>query len=329
MSDCLIVGGGIIGMMSARSLALSGAKVTLLDQSKCAQESSWAGGGIITPLYPWKYDKLTNELSQASQLVYEQLCVQIFEDTGLDPQYLKSGLLMMDEFDTVEAKSWMQEHQLNYQVHEDGALFEHVAQVRNPRLLKALKADVISKGVTIIEQTKVEQLLVRNNQSLGVKTPYKNYLSDSVVVCSGAWSSQWLELTQEVFPVKGQMIVLKSDPGMVNHIILDQGRYIIPRKDGRILVGSTMQNVGFDRSIDEQTRQSLHEFASKRFSSLAKAKVEHHWSGFRPASKSSKVLLGKYANFDSVYLNTGHFRNGLNMAPESAKRITQLITNEN
>ena len=149
------------------------------------------------------------------------------------------------------------------------------------------------------------------------------------MVCSGAWSSQWLELTQEVFPVKGQMIVLKSDPGVVNHIILDQGRYIIPRKDGRILVGSTMQNVGFDRSIDEQTRQSLHEFASKRFSSLAKAEVEHHWSGFRPASKSSKVLLGKHANFDNVYLNTGHFRNGLNMAPESAKRITQLITNEN
>ncbi len=328
MSDCLIVGGGVIGMMSARSLVLAGATVTLLDQQQCAQESSWAGGGIISPLYPWKYDSLTNELSQASQAVYGQLCAQIFEDTGLDPQYLISGLLMLDEFETPKAKAWMAQHQLNYQPHQEGALFKHIAQVRNPRLLKALKADIIGKGVTIIEQTKVEQLLVNQHQSLGVKTQQKDYLSDSVVVCSGAWSSQWLALSQEVFPIKGQMIVLKSSPNVVKHIILDQGRYIIPRKDGRILVGSSMQNVGFDRSVDEQTRQSLFDFAVKRFASLAQADIEHHWAGFRPASKSAQVLLGRHADFDNVYLNTGHFRNGLNMAPECAKRITQLMTHE-
>ncbi len=124
------------------------------------------------------------------------------------------------------------------------------------------------------------------------------------------------------------MIVLKSKPGVVEHIVLDQGRYIIPRKDGRILVGSTMQNVGFDRSIDNETRQSLQDFASQRFAKLEKSEVEHHWSGFRPASKSAKVMLGRYNEFENVYLNTGHFRNGLNMAPESAKRITQLITDE-
>ena len=285
-------------------------------------------GGIISPLYPWKYDELTNELSIASQLVYEQLCAQIFEDTGLDPQYLKSGLLMMDEFDTPEADAWLEKYDLNYEQHPKGALFSNVAQVRNPRLLKALKADIVKKGVTIIEQTKAEGLLLENNCSVGVKTNQTDYLSDHVVVCSGAWSSQWLALKEEVFPMKGQMIVLKANSSTVEHIVLDQGRYIIPRKDGRILVGSTMQNVGFDRSTDEQTRQSLHDFASARFSSLAKAQVEHHWSGFRPASKSAKVMLGRHDEFENVYLNTGHFRNGLNMAPESAKRITQLITNE-
>ncbi len=328
MSDCLVIGGGVIGMMTARSLSLSGAKVTLLDQQQCANESSWAGGGIISPLYPWKYDDLTNELSIASQAVYEQLCAQIFEDIGLDPQYLKSGLLMMDEFDTSEAKTWMQKYKLTYRTHPQGVLFTDIAQVRNPRLLKALKADIINKGVKIIEHTKVEGLLVKGDCAIGVKTNQQDYLSDSIVVCSGAWSSQWLSLAEEIFPMKGQMIVLKANPSIVEHIVLDQGRYIIPRKDGRILVGSTMQNVGFDRSTDEQTRQSLHEFASQRFESLAKAEVEHHWSGFRPASKSAKVMLGRHEQFDNVYLNTGHFRNGLNMAPESARRITQLITHE-
>jgi glycine oxidase len=328
MTDCLVIGGGVIGMMTARTLALAGAKVTLLDQQQCAKESSWAGGGIISPLYPWKYDDFTNELSLASQAVYGQLCNQIFEDTGLDPQYLKSGLLMMDEFNTDEAKVWMQKHNLTYQTNANGALFADIAQVRNPRLLKALKADIINKRVNIVEHTKVEDLLIKNKRVIGVKTNRQNYLADYVVVCSGAWSSEWLALEEKIFPMKGQMIILKAEVATVKHIVLDKGRYIIPRKDGRILVGSTMQNVGFDKSTDEQTRQILHKFASQRFEALTKAEVEYHWSGFRPASKSAKIMLGRYGEFDNVYLNTGHFRNGLNTAPESAKRITQLITHE-
>ncbi|WP_428086959.1 NAD(P)/FAD-dependent oxidoreductase [Candidatus Thioglobus sp.] len=328
MSDCLVIGGGIIGMMTARSLSLAGAKVTLLDQQQCALESSWAGGGIISPLYPWRYDKLINELSSASQAVYGQLCAQIFEDTGLDPEYLKSGLLMMDEFGTPKASAWLKTHHLNYENHPRGALFTQIAQVRNPRLLKALKVDIINKGVVIIEQTKAEQLLIKAGQVIGVKTNQQDYLADHIVVCSGAWSSQWLKLKDEILPIKGQMIVLKAEPSAVSHIVLDQGRYIIPRKDGRLLVGSSMQNVGFDRSTDQQTRQSLQDFAVSRFSQLAKAKVEHHWSGFRPASRSGKVMLGRFGKFENVYLNTGHFRNGLNMAPESAKRITQLIIHQ-
>jgi len=328
MSDCLVIGGGVIGMMTARSLALAGAKVTLLDQQQCAQESSWAGGGIISPLYPWKYDDLTNELSIASQAVYEQLCAQIFEDTGIDPQFLRSGLLMMDEYDLPEAKTWMKSHGLGYQDHQSGALFTNIGQVRNPRLLKALKADIIKKGVKIFEQSKVDELLKKDGTVIGVKTLHRNYLSDYVVVCSGAWSSQWLTLKEKVFPIKGQMILLKSKPGVVKHIVLDKGRYIIPRKDGRIVVGSTMQNVGFDRAIDNETCQSLHDFALNRYETLSQAKIEHHWSGFRPASTSAKVILGKHSEFDNVFINTGHFRNGINMAPESAKRITQLITHE-
>ncbi|MCH9645425.1 MAG: FAD-dependent oxidoreductase [Proteobacteria bacterium] len=327
-SDCLIIGGGVIGMMNARELALAGAKVTLIDQQACAKESSWAGGGIISPLYPWKYDDLTNELSLASQAVYEQLCAQILEDTGLDPEYLRSGLLMMDEYNSNEAKSWMVRHGLNYRSHSGGALFDSIAQVRNPRLLKALKADIIQKGVKIIEQVKIEKLFTQHHKALGVASSNQTYLADYVVACSGAWSSQWLALKEEIFPMKGQMIVLKSKPDVVEHIVLDQGLYIIPRKDGHILVGSTMQNVGFDRSTDEQTRHALHEFATQKFDALANAKVEHHWSGFRPASKSAKVMLGKHDQFDNVFLNTGHFRNGLNTAPESAKRVTQLITHD-
>jgi glycine oxidase len=325
MSDCIVIGGGIIGMMSARMLTIAGASVTLLDRRECGKESSWAGGGIISPLYPWHYDDLTNDLSFESQAVYESLCDDLFRSSGVDPQYQKSGLLMMDEFDTVEAKIWMKRYQINYQNHTDGALFSHVASVRNPRLLQALKVDIIQKGVKIVEHTQVENLIIKDDKVLGVRTSKGDFLSDKVVACAGAWSEQLLTLKDEIFPMKGQMIVLKAQADEIPHIILDQGRYIIPRADGKILVGSTMEEVGFNRDVDLPTRQSLHEFAWQHVPALKNAEIEHHWSGFRPASRSGKVIVAKDEKYQNLFINTGHFRNGLNMAPASANKITQLV----
>ncbi len=328
MSDCLIIGGGVIGMMSARALAISGATVTLIEQRACGKESSWAGGGIISPLYPWMYSDVVNELSMASQAVYEELCATLFADTGIDTEYIRSGLLMMDEYDRYEAIDWMAVHKVNAEKHPQGALFTAVAQVRNPRLLKALKSDILKRGVEIVEFSKVEELIVEKDKVLGVKTEHKDYYGDNSIICGGAWSSALLDIKNEVYPVKGQMIVIKSKPGVLEHIVLDKGRYLIPRKDGRILIGSTTENVGFDRSLNKQVGVELLEFASSRFTALQGASIEHHWSGFRPASKSG-VMIKKYEKLEGLYLNTGHLRNGLNMAPESAERLLALINHAN
>ncbi len=328
MSDCLIIGGGVIGMMSARALAMSGATVTLIEQRACGKESSWAGGGIISPLYPWMYSDMVNDLSMASQAVYEELCATLFADTGIDAEYIRSGLLMMDEYDRYEAIDWMAVHKVNAEKHPQGALFTSVAQVRNPRLLKALKSDILKRGVEIVEFSKVEELIVEKDKVLGVKTEHKNYYGDNSIICGGAWSSALLDIKNEVYPVKGQMIVIKSKPGVLEHIVLDKGRYLIPRKDGRILIGSTTENVGFDRSLNKQVGVELLEFASSRFTALRGASIEHHWSGFRPASKSG-VMIKKYEKLEGLYLNTGHLRNGLNMAPESAERLLALINHAN
>ncbi len=328
MSDCLIIGGGVIGMMSARALAISGATVALIEQRACGKESSWAGGGIISPLYPWMYSDVVNELSMASQAVYEELCATLFADTGIDTEYIRSGLLMMDEYDRYEAIDWMAVHKVNAEKHPQGALFTAVAQVRNPRLLKALKSDILKRGVEIVEFSKVEELIVEKDKVLGVKTEHKNYYGDNSIICGGAWSSALLDIKNEVYPVKGQMIVIKSKPGVLEHIVLDKGRYLIPRKDGRILIGSTTENVGFDRSLNKQVGVELLEFASSRFTALRGASIEHHWSGFRPASKSG-VMIKKYEKLEGLYLNTGHLRNGLNMAPESAERLLALINHAN
>ncbi|SMM97996.1 Glycine oxidase ThiO [uncultured Candidatus Thioglobus sp.] len=325
MSDCLVIGGGVIGMMSARVLALSGAKVTLIDQRECGKESSWAGGGIISPLYPWEYDELTNELSFKSQAVYAALCDDLQTSTGINPEYQKSGLLMMDKFDTPEAQTWMQRHKIDYQSCADGALFAHIASVRNPRLLQALKADIIKQGVKIIEHTQVEQLIYKGERVLGVQSSKGELLTDTVIACAGAWSSQLLELSNKVFPIKGQMIVLQANIGDVSPIILDQGRYIIPRSDGKVVVGSSMEDVGFNRETDAQTKASLHKFAYQHIPRLKNAKIEHHWSGFRPATRTAQAIIAKDEKYRNLFINTGHFRNGLNMAPASAQKIAGLV----
>lgn len=324
MSDCLIIGGGVIGMMSARTLAISGAKVTLIEQNECGKESSWAGGGIISPLYPWLYSDLVNKLSIKSQAVYADLCAELFENTGIDTEYVRSGLLMMDEYDTADATSWMGKHKINTQPHPRGALFANIAQVRNPRLLEALKADIVKRGVEIVEYAKVDNLIIENNTVQGAATKNQDYLSNNIVVCSGAWSSLLLDNQYEIFPIKGQMIVIKAKVDTIEHIVLDQGRYLIPRKDGRILIGSTTEDVGFDKTLDDQVGADLLEFASARFPTLQDASIEHHWAGFRPASKSD-VIVEKHQRLENLYINTGHFRNGLNMAPESANRIRELV----
>ena len=329
MSDCIVIGGGINGLMSAKYLAQAGAKVTLIEQQACGQESSWAGGGIISPLYPWQYDDLTNDLSFASQAVYEDLCQDLMAATGIDPEYRKSGLLMMDEYDSQKAKVWLSRYNIGFENHPKGALFSHVAQVRNPRLLKALKADILNRDVQIIENTKVVSLIDSHQKISGVQTQSQKYNADYVILTAGAWSSELTKLPEDVFPVKGQMIVIKHQPDAITHIIIDQGRYIIPRADGRILVGSTMENVGFDRTLDETTKESLHRFAIGHFPELlSDSKVEHHWSGFRPGSKSGKVLLKRDHRFKNLLINTGHFRNGLNMAPACAKQILDWIKHE-
>lgn len=325
MSDCLVIGGGVIGMMSARTLVMAGAKVTLVDQQYCGKESSWAGGGIISPLYPWEYDDLTNELSFQSQAVYESLCDELHAATGINPEYRKSGLLMMDKFNTPEAKAWMRRYKVDYQAHSDGALFTHIANVRNPRLLQALKADISKRGVTILEQTQVHSLIDKKQRVLGVQSSKGELLAHNTILCAGAWSSQLLELKNEIFPMKGQMIVLEANIGDVKHVILKQGRYIIPRADGRVLVGSTMEDVGFNRDIDAQIKQDLHQYAYQLIPALKNAKIEKHWSGFRPASKTGTPIITKDEKYSHLFINAGHFRNGLNMAPASADKILGLV----
>ncbi len=325
MPDCIVIGGGVIGMMTARELTLKGIEVTLLEKGTCGKESSWAGGGIISPLYPWEYSDEVNSFSFASQEVYEGLCHELLDSTGIDPEFYRCGLLMLDQFEQDNAKTWLKKYQVSYQDIDDKALFENIAQIRNPRLVKALKKDIELRGVKVIENANVSDLLIDADAIKGVKYNEVSLYSENVVLSAGAWSGEFAQTPKEVFPMKGQMIVIQAKPKEVEHIILGEGRYIIPRRDGNVVVGSTMQEVGFDRSTEDIIRDELYDFAIKYQPQLSKYPVKYHWSGFRPATRDNEVIVKKSDEIEGLYFNTGHFRNGLNMAPACAKKIANLI----
>ena len=324
MLSCIIVGGGIIGMMTARAFKKIGFSVILLEKNICGTECSWAGGGIISPLYPWYYEEMVNRLSAKSQKIYPALCAELLKHTGIDSEYYKSGLLMLDHYNNTLAKAWLNKYMPSYQIKKEGILFDEIAQVRSPNLLRALKLDLIKRGVVILEKQIVTKIIIKNNSAFGVRTNHKSYYADFTIICSGAWSSS-LNITDDVYPLKGQMILLKAKAGVVPHILLDNYHYIIPRKDGRVLVGSTCEDVGFDKSLDKKTKHFLLHFAYQHYPALKNALFEKHWAGLRPATHSGKINIGKHAKYENLYLNVGHSTNGFSTAPASANMIRDLI----
>lgn len=351
MSDCIVIGGGLIGMLTAHELASEGLDVTLLERGEVSRESSWAGGGILSPLYPWRYPQPVTRLAAWSQNMYPQFCADLESRTGIDPEWIQSGLLILDSGDQFQEKQqileWAKESGSTIEFHggspaqyEPGLLAdacEHilmpdVAQVRNPRLTRAVKASLEDKGVCIVEHAEVTRLLYTKGKIEGVQTDTQEYSADTVVIAGGAWSENLLrELTPkiEVEPVRGQMILFRAQPGDLQHIVLTekggQTRYLIPRKDGRILVGSTLEYQGFDKSTTREGLDALRHFAINLLPGLAEVEIESHWAGLRPGSPQGIPYICGHPEVEGLFINTGHFRNGVVMGSASARLLSDLI----
>jgi glycine oxidase len=346
MSDFLIVGGGVIGMMLARELALGDAKVTLAEAQQCGRESSWAGGGIVSPLYPWRYTPAVTQLSTWSQSSYIELADALKSDTGIDPELRQKGMYMVEVDDEADALDWAKAFQRPLVKVDGDHLYRNepslvkgiesalwmpeVASIRNPRLGQSLRAWLHNHpNIQLHEHTRVEKLALNNEAVTGVISATGETLSaDHTVICAGAWSGGLLDalsLQLPVEPVKGQMMVFNTQPGLVNRVVLKAGRYVIPRNDGRVLVGSTLERVGFDKEATGAAYASLYETALSIVPSLAKYPVEHHWAGLRPGSPEGVPFIGEVPGFKGLSVNAGQFRNGLVLAPASTRLHADLL----
>jgi glycine oxidase len=271
------------------------------------------------------------------------LCGELLEETGIDPEYCRDGLLVLEDADPTAALDWGREHGMPIEVLDqamvgrlapnlahglDRALWlPEIAHVRNPRLIKAIRR-AIGRSVRVCEHQEVLELLTKGGRVSGVRTRTDIYHADTVVVCAGAWTATLLEGLGQVpaiEPVRGQMLLFHASPAMLCQVVLADGHYAIPRRDGSILFGSTLEQTGFAKETTSDAKERLRDKAVELLPLLRRTPVGRHWAGLRPGSPSGIPYIGPHPAIGNLFVNAGHFRYGLTMAPASARLVTDLI----
>lgn len=342
MNDFIVIGAGVAGLATARALAQAGLRGLVLERGLAFAEASWAGGGILSPLYPWRYAAPVQRLVQRSGPLYVTLCAEL-RAVGPDPELTTSGMLILDPEEVEPGRRWAVAHgvpaevlttkelaRLEPQVAATPAALRlpDVRQVRNPRLGRALVALLRRMGIQVREASPVSRLLTEESRVTGVEVGGERLAAERVVLAAGSWSAQLLGalgLPLPVEPVKGEMLAYRLSDLVTSHVLLKQGRYAVPRRDGVLLVGSTMERAGFDKSATVAGRDQLMQAAAELVPALAGRYPSWHWAGLRPGSPSGVPFIGEVPGVAGLYLNTGHFRNGLATAPAAAELLADLV----
>jgi glycine oxidase len=351
MSDVAVIGAGVVGLSVAYELAGRGLTVRLFDQSQPGQEASWAGAGMLPPGNPSTELSPEARLRGASHSLWTDWAGGLLDETGIDTGYRRCGsweLRREGRADALDAEvaTWRAEGVLVEPV-EPGDLPDREAalapditaayrlpefgQVRNPRLLKALLAGCLARGVRIHGGTAVYDFLISGDRVRGVRTAQGDFDAEHVLVSAGAWSGRLLGRMPNppaVRPLRGQVVLLQQLPLPLTRVINVGLRYIVPRGDGRILVGSTEEAVGFEKRNTAGGVAELLAFATQMVPQLERATIERTWSGLRPQSADGWPYLGRMPGFANLWIATGHFRSGLQLSPITAVSMADLIVGD-
>jgi len=349
----VVIGGGIIGCLTACFLRQRGADVVVLERGQAGSEASWAGAGILCPIHPWLYPDSFTHLIDASLAMYDDFQQRIEAATGMSIEREKSGLLI-PFFDDDQRDHWQAAVQwskrfdwplekldaaqsLNYEAAlskqvTKSLLWPDVAQLRNPRLLKAVRVWMQQLGVELQENTTVTGLLEKAGRVCGVQCAGGQTIdAEQVLLAGGSWSGelakQW-GFALPVKPVKGQIVLLKGAKGLLKSIVKHDDAYFVPRVDGRVLVGASMEFVGFERGNTPDVIEDLLAAMRKIVPALSDAEIEHQWMGFRPGSPDGLPYLGAVDALQGLWVASGHYRNGVALAPITAQVMSQQMLGE-
>jgi glycine oxidase len=326
--DVIVIGGGIIGLSISLALKKRGAEVLVVERGEPGREASHAAAGMLADT-PIELPVQLRELAAASARMYPEFVRELQEEADAKVDLREQGTIFL-----FAAHPGKNGHSLPAPLSElepalaeppQGATYFRERSV-NPRALSAaaLKA-AKHRGVDIASGTTVTSVVVEGGRVIGIKTDKTRYDAASVVNCAGAWSGQVGPIPLPTRPVKGQMLALVGPRELVQHVIRSQEVYLVPRSDGRILVGSTLEEAGFDKRTDVNTIQRLHQAALKLVPKLSEARILEDWAGLRPGTPDSLPLLGNTST-PGYFVATGHFRDGILLAPVTAQIMTRVIT---
>ena len=332
----IVAGAGIVGLSAACELAKKGARCLVFDRGQAGREASFAAGGILSPQAETLPDSPLLPLALKGRDRHISLAEELLRLTGVAVEHHRYGVLSLafseEEETQLRALTVAQKEQglraelvsreglsrLEPAAHVDAraaALFPDDHRVDNRRLLEGLKALALSRGVEIREYTALRGLEVSGGRVAAVRTDAGRIETTVLVNALGAWATQ-LDGDPSplpVRPVKGHMMSLVDGPAM-RHVVYGKHGYIVPRVDGRLIVGSTMEEAGFDTRVTAEGIAHLIGIATAIAPATKKATIAETWTGLRPATPDGLPAIGKGA-VDGLVVAGGLFRNGILLGP--------------
>ncbi len=346
MVDALVVGGGIMGMLVARELHRLGMQVTLLDRERPGRQASWASAGILAETERHAADAV-GALRAHGQRMFPGLVAELRDETGMDVDYVENGLLIPALND--DEAAWLERDTRAMNAYGEVGEFVSGAALREAepslgplvvaarlspggnvevrRLVRALEIANLRAGVTIESGVQVTAVLRQGDAVSGVRTQVGDRHAPLVVLAAGSWSGQiaGVDPAIPVVPQRGQILALWPNLDGPRRVILTPGDpYLVPRLDGRLVVGATRELVGYDASLTAGGQAWLLSAAIALVPSLERAPILEQWVGFRPLSQDGVPVIGPAA-VRGLYYITGHGPVGIAPAPASARLLVSLI----
>ena len=352
--DLMLCGGGVVGLSIAYQCALNGWKVIVVDAGKIGKAASWAGAGILPAGATIEALDPIEQLRALSHRLHPEWSQRLFEQTGIDNEFRRCGGLYLGctpaERATLSANQmWWDDHGIRFELWSADELIAKVpfvctaaenndrlrawfvageCRLRNPRHVRALISACEQLGVTLLDNTHIDQLKTYGDRIVSAHAGQREFSAQRYCVTSGAWASQLLGplgIETGILPVRGQMVLYKLDKPLFSMVINDGHRYLVPRDDGYVLAGSCEEEVGFDVRTTSEMIDPLQDWAMRICPALSKAAVERIWAGLRPGSFDTLPYLGTLHPFGNGFVAAGHFRHGLHWSTATGLLMYQWM----